>query len=70
MLFSNLVYTTFKFQAKWFGSSNFLQNDGDNSENSLVCSVAQTVNQTWKVHGNTHATLHVHTAAYSADPET
>lgn len=53
MLFSKLVYTTFKFQVKWFGNTNFLQNDGDNSENGLVWPVVQIVNQTWNVCGNT-----------------
>lgn len=69
MLFSKLVYTTFKFQVQWLGNSNFLQKDGGNSGNGLVRSVVQTVAQTWNVCVNTYATLHVHTAAYSADPE-
>lgn len=68
MPFSKLVYTTFKLQEKWFGNSNFLQNDGSNSENGLVWSVVQTVTQTWNVCVNTCATLHVHTAACGADP--
>lgn len=69
MVFSNLVHTTYEFQAKCFGNSNFLQNDGDNSENGLIWSVVQTVTQIWNVCQNTYATLHVHPAAYSAEPE-
>lgn len=69
MLFSKLVYTTFKFQAKCFRNSNFQLLFRYNSESGLVWSAVQTLTQTWNVCGNTYATLHVHTAAYSAEPE-